>query len=258
MIELNAPKGLGDAIYLRAVALHFLGRGEHLKIWTRWREVFTGLGVEFADADAVDTLIAKREREPRHDLRNVTACLHCRVPYIMARDKFALACLQAGIEDEIELRMCWSVSNASLVSAVRSKADGRPILIYQPPRHANNAPERVLQPHRAAVFKFLESRGDYLRVKIGHPEFTVDGPDLPCDLDLYGKTSVPEAFDLISDADLVFGENCFLPVAAQAMDRSFVLMMSRRALTSNLNKVRGITPERMVQKPHLGRVIFDE
>lgn len=257
MIELNAPKGLGDAIYLRAVALHLLDRGEKVRVWTRWREVFLGLNVAFAEAEDVETLIGKREREPRHDLRNVTACLHCRVPYIMARDKFALACLQAGIEEEIELRMGWEVRNPSIVKHVTMY--GKPILVYQPPRKISNDAEAQAQPHRAAFVRFLEgAKRDFIRVKVGHPDFTVDGDDLPVDLDLYGRTSVADVFDLVSASDLVFGENCFLPVAAQAMDRKFVLMMSRRALSSNLNKVRGITPERMIQKLHLGRVLFDE
>jgi hypothetical protein len=253
---LNAPRGLGDAIYLRAVALHLLAMGKAVKVFTRWPDVFSGMDVEFGSMAEVTALEGQKFRAPSTQVRNVMACLHCQVPYIAALDKFALACLQAGIEDEIELRIDWQVRNDDLVNRIRDAAGVRPIVVFQPLRKAHNEADEVLRPKAGAFAKYVGAVEGF-KVKVGSAEFTTDD-GLSCDLDLYGQTSVTDVLDVVSCADLCVAENCFLPVAAQAMNRRFVLVMARRALASNLNKVRGITPERMMQKPHLGCVVFDE
>lgn len=45
MIRLNAPKGLGDAIHVRAVVIHLLRQGELVTVFTRWPEVFADLDI---------------------------------------------------------------------------------------------------------------------------------------------------------------------------------------------------------------------
>lgn len=185
MIRLNAPKGLGDAIYVRAVALHLLRCGEQVKVYTRWPEVFADLGIE------VDTLSHIDIRAPEVDVRNVTACLHCQVPAILSLDKFTLACLQAGISEPVELRLDWTVKDTCLLADIRNRAGSRPIMLYQPLRKSKNTAQELMSPRAAPFREYLVGARNVFRVKIGHPDFTRDD-DLPCELDLFGKITIAQ------------------------------------------------------------------
>lgn len=250
MFELNAPKGLGDAIYLRAVVLHLLALGERVKVYTPWPDVFVGLPIEIAPPAASGS--------SDWNLHSVTACLHCEVPLIRAMDKFTLACAQAGIAERIELKINWVTRNTGLVEDIKRRAAGRRVMIYQTVKRARNPVQEMWQPHRAAFNRFVAGQKDCFRVKLGHPDFTVTDESAECEIDLAGKVSVTDVFDIASAAALIFGEDCFLPVLAQAMDRPFVCMFSSRGLNSNQRKIFCLTPERAFNKPHLGTAIFDE
>lgn len=258
MINLVAPKGLGDAIYLRAVAEHLLSQGKQLKLWTRWRDIFSDLPVDIATDKEMADLENKKDKPEHHKLNAVTACLHCRVPYIMGLDKFTLACLQAGIEEPIELKINWHTADYNLISTIKEKANGKPIMVYQPLRKGRTPDDEVMRPKQEAFTAFINSKTDYFKIKLGHFDYLNDSRNLACDLNFIDKTTPAEALDIVSIADLVVGENCYLPIVAQAMDRKFVLMMARAAAQSERPKVHGVLPHRMVQKPHLGKVIWDE
>lgn len=257
--EVVAPRGLGDAIYQRAVVEHILSRGDEVKVWTYWRDLFEDLPVKLATKQEIDDLQNKKDLPDHNNLHAVSACMHCRVPYIMGLDKFTLACLQAGIEEPIELRISWKVRKPDLLRMIQEKADGRPIMVYQSLRKGRTPDDHVMRPKLEAYRAFINDHADHFRVKLGHHFYVDRTTDLPCELDLTDATMSPTwALDIIYISNLVFGENCYTPIAAQAMNRPFVLMMAREATRSNRPKVRGVLPHRMIQKPHLGKVVFDE
>lgn len=251
MIKLNSPKGLGDAIYLRAIVLHLLACGETITIFTAWPEVFEDLPVG---------TIGANDYTFEDDIRHAMACLHCRVPAIMTMGRFRLTCVQAQISEPVELQMAWSATNVSLLKDITSKAAGKRILLYQPRKISKDEDQELTRPLRASFNQYVATRDDCFRIKIGNPVFVNDDLDLPCELNLIGKTSIKEVFDIASISDEIFGESsCFLPNLAEAMGRPFVCMFSRRAtLAVHRKRAWSMRPEFLIHKKHLATVIYDE
>ena len=100
-MRLAAAKGLGDALYLRAAALHLMKIGQPFDIYTGWPEVFVGIPNirPLSEAD-----------NSGGDLCHVAAC-NCRNPEIMRLDHFTNAYRRAGIEGPVELQIGWKVQN---------------------------------------------------------------------------------------------------------------------------------------------------
>lgn len=244
-MNLIGPKGLGDAIYLRAIALHFLEIGKQVTVFTFWPDVFSDLPVQALTAAGVTG-----EPGEGTKLKQSFYCLHCQAPAMRVLTQFQMMCLQAGVEVPIELRADWKVRNQGLVDSVIAQAKGRPILLYQPVRRVQKPYD--LPPESAEFLKHLDD--SYFRVKVGHPNYS-DG-DGPCERNLFGACSVSDLFDLASVADLCYAEPSYLPILAQALDRRFVCMFSRRALASDFAKVAGVRPERLFHKPHLGTAVY--
>lgn len=247
MMQLRASKGLGDAIYLRAMVLHLLDRGEAVEVFTPWREVFADLPV------AIRGLSECTGDEAWHHAK---PCLHCRI--VQAPDLFRMACLQAGITEPVPLELRWRPKNVALIERVRREARGRPVLVYQPPKKAANLNERLLRPHAEAFAAFLSERSDWFRVKVGAAPYVAPENHPPCDLDLFGRTSVSDAFDIATAADAFYGEPCFVTVLAEALDKPVTCMFSRRAIASGRVHICNMRPERLFHKPHLATAIYDE
>lgn len=56
MIELQGPRGLGDALLVRIVAMEWLRRGREVRVHTAWPEVFQGLRATIEDAQPIGAL----------------------------------------------------------------------------------------------------------------------------------------------------------------------------------------------------------
>jgi hypothetical protein len=252
MIKLNAPKGLGDAIYMRAIALHLLDRKKDVKVLTWWPDVFFDLPIKITSAN---------DYTNDDDLHHAMACLHCRVPAIRALDRFKLTCFQAQILEPVELRLGWKVRNQKLVDEIKQCADGRQIMLYQPRKMSKDGDQELTRPERAQFNTFVNrQRKGFFRVKTGHPHYVQDDTDLGCELDLFGKTSVTDIFDIAAVSDMIFGEaSCFLPNLAESLDKPFTCMYARRGLAAvSRKRVWGIRPEFMIHKKHLATVIYDD
>lgn len=244
MFKLNAGKGLGDAIYLRATARHLVSLGEEVEVYTVWPEVFADMPVMIRSvAEIVDN----------GDLRHVAPC-NCRIPQVEALDQFANATARAGVPDA-PLRIDWTVRNPALVDRVRRQAAGRPILLYQPVKRAKNPQQAALRPMREAFNRYVAERTEF-RVKLGHAAWVEEDNEVACEMDLFGHTSVADVFDIATAANVIFAEPCYLAVLAQAMDKELICMFSRRALSSENVRVSSVTPQRFLHKP--AQAVFDE
>ncbi len=241
MFDLIASKGLGDAIYLRALVLHLIERGESVTVFTQWPDVFSDLPI---------VTKSLKERTGHEDIHHCQPCLHCRLPEVSIGGLFEMACRQAGVLDRVELRADWTVKNTELAETVRRAASGRKIMVYQPLKPARGVEQEILQPRPRAYVSYIESRSDMFRVKLG------TGGAGVCDLDLTEKTTVSEAFDVATVADVIFGEPCYLTTLAQAMDKPYVCMFSSRAQWAVQSRVSGLTPWRFMTKP--GTVLYDD
>lgn len=248
MIRLQAPQGLGDAIYLRAIALHLSKRGEEVSVYTAWPDLFADLRVE-----------VHRRHELAHadGVRHAAYCLGCLNPAVLPVDLFRRACLRAGVYEDVPLKLEWRVRNRPLVESVRASARGRRVLLFQPLKIASNPEEVAQRPDARAFARELAARSDRFTVRVGHPNY-VDAAVGPAgDMDLLGRTSVTDVVDVAADAaDEFFSEPCYLPIVAQALERPFTCLFSRRATASNIDRVRNLTPERLM--PRSGLAIYDE
>lgn len=248
MIAWLAPKGLGDAIYLRALVLHSLG--EQQIVFTLWDDVFYGLeGVEIRPLSEV-------AREHEYRLSHAFYCLHCKMPELGRLSQFQMMCRQGGVTDDVELRLGWSAQNKKLLRRVRGAADGRPILLYQMPKRPRNIEQSLLAPDMNAFVDAVRSRDEFFRVRVGSSRFC-DDVECPREYDLFDNTTVSDLLDLTEVADRFLSEPCYLSVVAQAVDKPFECMFSRRGLASNYPKISGVTPERLFHKPHLGTALYD-
>lgn len=244
MISLRASSGLGDAIHLRAAVLHLLSCGESVGVFTKFPEVFSDLPVTIRpleDGDTCDGL-----RHFNHKLSMEPSCV----------DAFTGACLRAGIEWPVPLRMNWTVQNHELLAQIRQLAAGRPIFVFQPVKHSSNWQQELLRPSREPYNAFIAKHQDYFRIKLGHPDYVEDRGE-PCELDLMGKASIKDALDIGTIGDLFFGESCYVPMLGEAMDKRYAIMFTRRALNAN-DRIRNMTAERLFHKKHLATAVYDE
>lgn len=248
VIKINAPRGLGDAIHVRAIVVHLLKRNETIEVITKWEDVFADLPIK---------VLPYSKWTEDEDLAHATACLFCQVPFVKALSQFQNACLQAGIIETVPLDIAWKVKNRSLLNKIRSST-AKPILIYQAPKIPKNNEMRQWTPRIEAFQDFIEKHDDHYRILVGHKDFTIDNPNLPFELSLIGETSVTDVIDLATISDLIFCEPSYLGILAQAFNKNLVCMFSARAARSNLKRVRGVTPERIFHKKENATAIYDE
>lgn len=253
-IELIGPKGLGDAIYLRAIVLHLLRDRPEITVFTSWPEVFADLPVATrlrAEAWPRDDETAIRYAISPNRLRHLGPC---------EGSEFATSCRQAGLTETADLILGWRVRDRGRRDEIRRQFRGRSICLYQPPKRPKNELQKLLSPNRKSFRRALKTLGaHHALIKIGHPEYVLGGADLPCDLDLTGPDTVSLIFDLSTVADFFFGEACcFVPVLAQAAGKPFACMFSRRALASDDPFAGGTTPRWIIHKPELATVLFDD
>ncbi len=248
VIQINASKGLGDAIYLRVIAAHLREQGEEVCVFTSWPEVFDGLDVR---------LRPLAELKPDISDRQAFYCLFCRIKAVRVMDQFSIACAQAGIDEPIPLRLRWTPKNVPLLTRIKQAAGNKKILVYQPPKLASNEDHATIRPDIDAFLSRLDSFADWFRVKIGSPRF-VQACESPCELDLFGKTTVSDALDVCTIGDMAYSDESYLRIVFEALDKPFVVMYSRRVMASPNPRVRNVLPERTINKRHLATAVFDD
>lgn len=252
-IKLKAPKGLGDAIFLRAIVLHFLEKGEQITIFTGWPDVFDDLPIKIRP---------ESEFEKHPDIRSVSYSSGRKgsvvAPELISNDSaFSMACKTAGISEPVEFKMDWKVRYPELIDGIRQKAVNKKIFVYQMPRIAKNANQELLTPDRKAFIKIIDEHSDYFRIKMGHPPYVDNGIDAPCEMDMYGKAFIHKSFDIGTIADLLYGQSCFITQMAEAMDKRFICMIPSKAMNSDSWMKYYASPERVCHKRNLMTAVYD-
>lgn len=241
MIELRAAKGLGDALHLRAVALHLLGLGEAVTVYTGWPEVFSGL--------RLNALPLQRATPTS---RTITYALSH--PLAPGADRFVMGCRKAGIESAVDLRLDWVVRNPRLVAQVLRASGGRGIVLFQPRKIAATEEERWFSPGREALARVLR-RERLFRVRVGHPAYVYDELAEVADLDLFGATSATDVLDLGACATGFVCEPCYLLVLAEALRKPVTCVFPPAASSG---KARNVTPARFLHRPELSTAVIDD
>lgn len=246
MIDLIGPRGLGDAIFVRAVAMRWLELGQPVTVFTLWPEVFDGIDV---------TVKNPTERTGDENIHHCVGCSHCRLPDVLPVSMFRRICHQSGLFEPFDFKIDWKVKSPDMVNKIKRRSNGRKILIYQPPKVANGFEQELFNPSPEDFIQYLEDHSDFYRIKVGHPLTAHEFIDAPCELDLFGKTSVSDVFDIATICDLFFSQVCYLVTLGEAMDKKVACMFTRRQLEANAVRIRQLTPPVFIHKHHLAEVI---
>lgn len=246
-ILLRAPNGLGDAIYLRAIVLHFLGRGEDVTVFTKWPDVFYGLPI---------LVKCLGEITDKTKVRYALYPQSMKVP--PGKSDFAMWCKRVGIDEPVELRINWKIRNAGLLEQIKRDAAGRKIFVYQCSRQLRKPVSELLKPRREAFNAFIARHSDCYRIKLGHPPHVDDDPGAQCELDMFGKAFIFDTFDICTIGDEFFGQASFIGCIAEALDKPHTVMFARAALKSGDFRANTTTPERCFHKKHLATAVYDD
>lgn len=234
MKSIRGGRGLGDSIYVQAVARHIIKtRGERLRVCADYPDVFRPL------EDMVELVPHRRT--------NIDYLAHYSARKSLPTNQFVDCCQTAGIQEPVELRIDWTPTSRI---GEQMKEAGRPIVCVQLPRTpmartdgfgAELLPDcRVIQ----RMIDALKGRALIVQVGAGAALFKFSG----IDVDLANKTNVCELFDVALAADGFLGYVSFLVPLAEALDKPALFVWSSRGLRAGHPYVRQITPEKVLFK----------
>lgn len=216
MKSIRGGMGLGDALYVQAVARHIIRtRGERLKVCTAWPDVFRPLG------DSVQ--IAPFTRV------GIDYLAHYSVRKGMPTKQFEDMCIQAGIREPVELKLDWPApQNSRLVRELKSQP--LPVVLVQLPRAPMGRKDgfgRELLPNCSVIQTVIEAlRGRALLVQVGAGEALYRFRGI--DLDLANRTTISELLDVAAASDRVLGYCSFAVPLAECLDKRAVRLVCER------------------------------
>ena len=244
MISIRGGSGLGDSLYLQAIARHLVLRGERVEACSDWPDVFRplGEGVRIAPFRRAAVQLVAHYSMRRH---------------VAGTDQFTDCCVQAGLAG-VELRLDWRVGDRALVDALL--ADGRPVVLVQMPREPmarGDGYAMELLPDCGRLQQAIDRlRGRALLVQVGkgEPLFRLDG----IDVDLANRTSVAGLLDLASVAAGFVGFCSFMAPLAESFSAPALFLWSRRGLESRVELIRRLTPAKVLHRPATSRAVIDD
>lgn len=244
MKSIRGGMGLGDALYVQAVARHIVKRGERLKVHTAWPDVFRPLGSMVETAPFTRAGI---QYLAHYSLRKG----------VVGTTQFQDCCIQAGIRDPVELKLDWQRTSDALTGRLLSY--GKPIVCVQLPRAPMGRTDgfgKELLPDCRVIQRAIDAlKGRALLVQIGSgkPVFEFSG----IDVDLSNRTTVCELLDVATVAHGFLGYVSFLVPLAESLDKPALLVWSRKGTKASHEYVRRITPQKVLHKP-TSRHVFDD
>jgi hypothetical protein len=233
--SIRAGSGLGDSLYLQSVARHLAARGEQLLVRSDFPDVFRPLAGKVAVAPftrlGVDIVAHYTTRKGSP-----------------GTDQFQDACINAGIREQVELRLDWQVQNRALVDRVQRQAAGRPIVCLQlarAPMARTDGFGKELLPDCRVIQRIVDRVGEgafVVLVGSGQSLFKFEGVGL----DLSGQTSVADLIDVASIASGFVGYVSFIVPLAESLGKPALLVWSARGLRAPLRYVRQVTPQKVL------------
>jgi hypothetical protein len=242
MKTMRGGMGLGDAVYVAAVARHLAARGERTAVATAWPDVFRRLPVDVVPfrKDRIDILAHYARRK------------HSR------RTQFEDVCDEAGVQG-VDLRLDWQCTDASLVARLKREACDRPIALVQLPRAPMGRKDGFgaeLLPDCKRIQTAIDMlQGRAMVVQVGAGEALYRFRRI--DVDLANETSVCQLLDVAQACDGVLGYVSFILPIAEAFGKRGLMVWSRRGLRASHAYVRQITPQKIIHRKDLISWVFD-
>ncbi len=241
MRSIRSASGLGDSVYLRAIADHF-ARTEPITALSNYPEVFHG---------------SRCSVEPfRRDRVDIVA------HYVMGKanpstNQWQDVCSGAGVTHPVPFTFAWRVRNPELVAGVFSRAADRRVVLVQggrTPMARTDGFGKELLPDRQAFEAALTACGDCYLVAVGKAEPIYR---VPVDEDLTGKTSVSDLLDLFEACDAAVAQVGYAVPMAEVFDRPLLVVWADSGLKAREPYVARITPTKVLSKPTSDWVLDD-
>ncbi len=238
---IRGGSGLGDSLYVRPIAEHFVRAGHQVTVKSNFPEVFAGAGVQIEPFTRVGT--------------NVLAHYSSRKKYAETTQWQDVA-INAGIPG-LPLSINWEIKNRPLIRRIKEKADHRRIVMVnggRPPMGRTDGYGNEMLPARAAFEAVLVSLKDCFTVEVGK------GPEvypLVTDFDLSERTSPADLLDIASVASGLIGQCSFMIPLAEALDKPLLVVWAAAGLKSGTEFIRLCRPEKILSKPS-SRWVMDD
>lgn len=241
MKTIRGGKGLGDALYVQAVARHLVKQGQAIRAATAYPEVFGPLGIECTPFTR----------------QGIQILAHYALRKSQPTDQFTDCCIQAGIKGPVELRLDWDVQDAALTDRLLSH--GKPVVLVQLPRNPMGRVDGFgaeLLPDCGRIQRAIDAiQGRALLVQVGRgtPLFRFTG----IDVDLANQTSVSQLIDVAAISFGAVGYVSFALPLCESLGKRALLVWSRKGLKSKTAYIRQITPAKAVHRKDLVTSVAD-
>lgn len=246
MISIRGGSGLGDSLYMQAIARHLAGQGHRVEACSNWPDVFRPLVATGA------VTVSPFRRHPIDRLAH-----YARRRGVLGTTQFEDCCRTAGIPGRVELRLDWTVEDTALAAQLRRRDP--PAVAVQLPRAPMGRTDgfgRELLPDCAVLQRIIDRlRQAATIVQIGAGEALYRFERL--DLDLANRTTVSQLLDVAATVDGFFGYPSFVIPLAESLGKPALIVWSRKGLNSPREVVRQMTPAKLLHGP-LSRHLVDD
>lgn len=239
-MRIRGGAGLGDAMYIRPIAEHFVRAGERVKVCSGFPEVFLGSGAEVEPFDRFNIDVLAHYTAGKRD---------------PTTNQWQDICRSAGVS--VPLRFEWEVKNHALIEGLKADAAGRRLVLVhggRVPMGRTDGFGAELLPDRSAFAAALEALEDCFTVRVGKG---ADLYGLDVGVDLNGSTSVSDLLDIGSICDGVVGQCSFAIPLAEVFDKPLLCVWAARGLSAAHAYIRQITPAKVLSKPSSHYVMDD-
>lgn len=240
MKSIRGGSGLGDSLYVQAIARHLLRRGERrLQVCSDYPDLFKPL------ADKVEVVPHRRIGVDIH--ATYTMRKHC-----ADTDQFRDCCISAGIREPVELRIEWQSDKAI--------ESNKPIVCVQLPRLPMGRTDGFgadVMPDCGAIQRIIDRLADrvtLVQIGKGEPTYRFNG----IDMDFANQTSVEGMMDIAACAAGFIGFCSFMVPLAESLGRPGLFVWSSKSRTSKDLFVRQITPRKVLHSRQSSAIYDNE
>lgn len=235
-VRIRSGRGLGDSIYLRAIAGYLVARGDTVTALSDYPDIFIDSGTKvepFTRAGA-----------------NIRVAHYTHTMQDQSLTQYAEMLRSAALPEDVPLRFNWRVRNRALVDAVQERAAGRPLILVHGGRAAMQRTDGFsadMLPQREAFNAVLHALDACYSVRIGAGPHVYDIAGIA--EDLRDRTSVSDLLDLAVTCDGIVAQCSFAVPLAEVFDKPLLAVWAARGLKTDRNQyIRHVTPAKVLQK----------
>lgn len=238
---IRGGSGLGDSLYVRPVAEHYVRAGHRVTVKSNYPGVFIGAGVKVEPftRQGTNVLAHYTSRKDRTD-----------------SNQWQDICHNAQVGD-LPLSFKWEIQNRLLTDDLKAMARGKPIIMVnggRPPMDRTDGYGDEMLPRREAFDTALAALEDCFTVEVGKG---VELYPLTADVDMNGRTSPADLLDIASVASGLVGQCSFMIPLAEALDKPLLCVWAAKGLVSKTLYIRQCTPQKILSKPS-SRWVMDD